>query len=135
MAHPPDSTALVTTLICAGAAAFMHWASVLSRNRKVPLRKLFGEMAATFVVGALIERLVGFVSQGAIDVVGRAIAACVVGFAYGPTALLIAAKYGVQKYVPDAPAPEPLDPPAKPAEPDPPAPAPAALPKDGDPHA
>lgn len=101
-----------TTIGCGLSAAFLHWAGVVTRARRVPARQLIAEMVATFVVGAGIERGLDWVSRGTLDVMSKAIGACVVGFAYGPTALLLAARYGVQKYIPDAPAPPPLEPPA-----------------------
>ncbi|GGR62995.1 hypothetical protein GCM10008959_26360 [Deinococcus seoulensis] len=106
-----------TTIGCGVSAAFLHWAGVITRARRVPPGKLIAEMTATFVVGAGVERGLDWVSHGALDVMSKAIGACIVGFAYGPTALLLAARYGVQKYIPDAPAPPPLDPPDPPAPP------------------
>lgn len=112
-----ESTALITTLVCGLAAAFMHWAAALSRERKVPGKKMLGEMIATVVVGALIEKGLVIALHGSLDVVARGIAACVVGFSYGPTALLFAAKLGKNQYAPDAPDPEPLPTEPRPTEP------------------
>lgn len=110
-----DLITLVTTLSCGLCAAFLHWASVVTRARRITPRQLFAEMVATFVVGCAVER---GLTLGAhvTDPMVKAIAACAVGFAYGPAALVLAAKLGAGKLIPDAPPPPdlPPDPPATP---------------------
>lgn len=93
-----DQHRMLIGLIAGGTSAFFHAAAVWTSEESKSLKKLSGELVASFGTGVMTTWLLGVQTLITVDTLGVFVAAAGVGFAFGPDALVIASRMAAKKF-------------------------------------